>query len=107
VPNAWVKARNLSGGNQQKCVLAKKLNACCRVLLVDEPTRGIDIGAKREIYRLFSQLTAEQLAIIMVSSELPEVLGCCDRILVMKAGRIAAELSRQDASEQTIMRFAA
>jgi ribose transport system ATP-binding protein len=106
-PNPWVRARNLSGGNQQKCVLAKKLNARCQVLLVDEPTRGIDVGAKREIYKLFSQLTAEQLAIIMVSSELPEVLGCCDRILVMKTGRIAAEFSRQDASEQAIMRFAA
>ncbi|HTD15374.1 MAG TPA: sugar ABC transporter ATP-binding protein [Chthoniobacterales bacterium] len=106
-PSAWVRARNLSGGNQQKCVLAKKLNARCKVLLVDEPTRGIDVGAKREIYKLFSQLTAERLAIIMVSSELPEVLGCCDRILVMKAGRIAAEFSRKDASEQAIMRFAA
>jgi ABC-type sugar transport system ATPase subunit len=75
---------------------------------VDEPTRGIDVGAKREIYKLFSDLTTkEQLAIVMVSSELPEVLGCCDRILVMKAGRIAAEFSRQDASEQAIMRFAA
>ena len=106
-PSAWVRARNLSGGNQQKCVLAKKLNARCKVLLVDEPTRGIDVGAKREIYKLFSQLTAERLAIIMVSSELPEVLGCCDRILVMKAGKIAAEFSRKDASEQAIMRFAA
>jgi ribose transport system ATP-binding protein len=107
-PNPWVRTRNLSGGNQQKCVLAKKLNARCRVLLVDEPTRGIDVGAKREIYKLFSDLTTkEQLAIVMVSSELPEVLGCCDRILVMKAGRIAAEFSRQDASEQAIMRFAA
>jgi ribose transport system ATP-binding protein len=90
-----------------KMPAAKKLNARCQVLLVDEPTRGIDVGAKREIYKLFSQLTAEQLAIIMVSSELPEVLGCCDRILVMKTGRIAAEFSRQDASEQAIMRFAA
>jgi ribose transport system ATP-binding protein len=106
-PSPWVRTRNLSGGNQQKCVLAKKLNARCRVLLVDEPTRGIDVGAKREIYKLFSDLTAEGLTIVMVSSELPEVLGCCDRILVMKAGRIAAEFSRQDASEQAIMRFAA
>jgi ribose transport system ATP-binding protein len=103
----WVRTRNLSGGNQQKCVLAKKLNARCRVLLVDEPTRGIDVGAKREIYKLFSDLTTEGITIVMVSSELPEVLGCCDRILVMKAGRIAAEFSRQDASEQAIMRFAA
>ena len=108
VPNPWVRTRNLSGGNQQKCVLAKKLNAHCRVLLVDEPTRGIDVAAKAEIYKLFSDLTTKRrLAIVMVSSELSEVLGCCDRILVMKAGRIVAEFSRQDASEQAIMRFAA
>jgi ribose transport system ATP-binding protein len=107
-PSLQVRAQNLSGGNQQKCVLAKKLNARCRILLVDEPTRGIDVGAKREIYKLFSELTSEkQLAIIMVSSELPEVLGCCDRILVMKEGKITAEFSRKNASEQAIMSFAA
>jgi ribose transport system ATP-binding protein len=106
-PNPWVRIRNLSGGNQQKCVLAKQLNAHCRVLLVDEPTRGIDVAAKAEIYNLFSGLTTRgQLAIVMVSSELPELLGCCDRILVMKAGRIVAEFCREDASEQAIMRFA-
>jgi ribose transport system ATP-binding protein len=107
-PNPSVSTRNLSGGNQQKCVLAKQLNAHCRVLFVDEPTRGIDVGAKAEVYNLFSELTTKaQLAIVMVSSELPEVLGCCDRILVMKAGRIVAEFSRQNASEHAIMRFAA
>jgi ribose transport system ATP-binding protein len=106
-PNAVARVRNLSGGNQQKCVLAKQMNAQCRVLLVDEPTRGIDVGAKREIYQLFSDLIEkEKLAIVMVSSELPEVLGCCDRILVMRQGRITAEFARQDASEEMIMRFA-
>jgi ribose transport system ATP-binding protein len=106
-PNPLARVRNLSGGNQQKCVLAKQINAQCRVLLVDEPTRGIDVGAKREIYQLFSDLIEkEKLAIVMVSSELPEVLGCCDRILVMRQGRITAEFARQDASEEMIMRFA-
>lgn len=106
-PNALARVRNLSGGNQQKCVLAKQMNAQCRVLLVDEPTRGIDVGAKREIYQLFSDLIEkEKLAIVMVSSELPEVLGCCDRILVMRQGRITAEFARKDASEEMIMRFA-
>jgi ribose transport system ATP-binding protein len=83
------------------------MNAKCRVLLVDEPTRGIDVGAKREIYQLLSDLIEkEKLAIVMVSSELPEVLGCCDRILVMRQGRITAEFARHDASEEMIMRFA-
>jgi ribose transport system ATP-binding protein len=106
-PSALARVRNLSGGNQQKCVLAKQMNAQCRVLLIDEPTRGIDVGAKREIYQLFSDLIEkEKLAIVMVSSELPEVLGCCDRILVMRQGRITAEFARKDASEEAIMRFA-
>jgi ribose transport system ATP-binding protein len=106
-PNARARVRNLSGGNQQKCVLAKKMNAQCRVLLVDEPTRGIDVGAKREIYQLFNDLIEkEKLAIIMVSSELPEVLGCSDRILVMRQGKITADFLRKDASEEAIMRFA-
>ncbi|HEY2422802.1 MAG TPA: sugar ABC transporter ATP-binding protein [Chthoniobacterales bacterium] len=106
-PNARARVRNLSGGNQQKCVLSKKLNAQCRVLLVDEPTRGIDVGAKREIYQLFNDLIEkEKLAIIMVSSELPEVLGCSDRILVMRQGKITAKFVRKDASEEAIMRFA-
>ena len=106
-PNARARVRNLSGGNQQKCVLAKQLNAQCRVLLVDEPTRGIDVGAKREIYQLFADLIEkEKLAIIMVSSELSEVLGCSDRILVMRQGMVTAEFARKDASEEGIMRFA-
>ena len=106
-PSALARVRNLSGGNQQKCVLAKQMNAQCRILLIDEPTRGIDVGAKREIYQLFSDLVEkEKLAIVMVSSELPEVLGCCDRILVMRQGTITAEFARKDASEEAIMRFA-
>jgi ribose transport system ATP-binding protein len=106
-PTLQVRVTNLSGGNQQKCVLAKKLNANCRLLLVDEPTRGIDVGAKREIYQLFFDLLQrEGMAIVIVSSELPEVLRCSDRILVMRQGRIAAEFDRKEASEEAIMRFA-
>jgi ribose transport system ATP-binding protein len=98
---------NLSGGNQQKCVLAKNLHARCRILLVDEPTRGIDVGAKREIYDLLIELTERQgTAILMVSSELPEVLGLSDRILVMRDGRIAKTMERAEADEESIMRWA-
>ncbi|WP_437352131.1 sugar ABC transporter ATP-binding protein [Neorhizobium petrolearium] len=98
---------NLSGGNQQKCVLAKLLNAGCKVLLIDEPTRGVDIGARREIYQLLVDLADRQgLAIIIVSSELPEVIGLCDRTLVMRAGRITGELMRGEMSEERIMHAA-
>ena len=106
-PSVQTRVRNLSGGNQQKCVLAKMLNAQCRVLLIDEPTRGIDVGAKREIYQLlYDLMQARRLAIVMVSSELPEVLGCCDRILVMKGGQITAQLPRAEANEEILMRHA-
>jgi rhamnose transport system ATP-binding protein len=93
----------LSGGNQQKVVLAKWLATEPGVLIVDEPTRGIDVGTKAEVHRLLSSLAAEGLAVLMVSSDLPEVLGMADRVLVMHEGRIAAELDRADATEETIM----
>ena len=97
----------LSGGNQQKCLLARGLNARCRVLLIDEPTRGVDVGAKREIYQLMAKLADEEgVAIIMVSSELPEILGLSDRILVMRQGRIVGRFNRSDASEEILMRAA-
>jgi ribose transport system ATP-binding protein len=102
-PSADARVRNLSGGNQQKVIFAKWLNAECRILLIDEPTRGVDVGAKREIYLLLRGLAQRGVAIVMVSSELPEVLGMSDRILVMRDGRIAAELDRADASEERIM----
>jgi ribose transport system ATP-binding protein len=98
--------RSLSGGNQQKCVFAKWLNADCRILLVDEPTRGVDVGAKREIYQLMADLASRGVAIIMVSSELPEILGMSDRVLVMQGGQITAELSRTEATEERIMSYA-
>lgn len=106
-PKVETRIGNLSGGNQQKCVLAKQLNAKCDVLLVDEPTRGVDVGAKREIYDLLVELTEKNgLAILMVSSELPEILGMCDRILVMREGVVTAELSKDNASEEEIMKYA-
>ncbi|GAB2890404.1 sugar ABC transporter ATP-binding protein [Streptomyces mayteni] len=96
----------LSGGNQQKVVLAKWLATGPRVLIVDEPTRGIDVGTKAEVHRTMSRLAGEGLAVLMVSSELPEVLGMADRVLVMREGRITAELSRREATEESVM-FAA
>ena len=102
-PSSDTRVRNLSGGNQQKVIFAKWLNAECRILLIDEPTRGVDVGAKHEIYLLLRALAARGVAIVMVSSELPEVLGMSDRILVMRDGRVAAELPRADASEERIM----
>jgi len=97
---------SLSGGNQQKVVLAKWLATRPSVLIVDEPTRGIDVGTKAEVHRLLSGLAADGVAIVMVSSELPEVLGMADRILVMREGRLTAELARRDADEASVM-FAA
>lgn len=92
----------LSGGNQQKVVVSKWLASNPRVLIVDEPTRGVDVGAKAEIHRLLSQLASQGLAIIMISSELPEVLGMSDRVLVMREGRIAAEFSIAQATPETV-----
>jgi rhamnose transport system ATP-binding protein len=93
----------LSGGNQQKVVLAKWLSTGPRLLIVDEPTRGIDVGTKAEVHRLMSSLAADGLAVVMVSSELPEVLGMADRIIVLREGRIAARLTRAEATEESVM----
>jgi rhamnose transport system ATP-binding protein len=95
-----------SGGNQQKVVLAKWLATDPKVLIVDEPTRGIDIGTKAEVHRLLSQLAGEGMAILMISSELPEVLGMADRVLVMREGRITATIARADATPESVMRAA-
>ncbi len=100
------KARNLSGGNQQKVVLAKWLFTNSKVVMFDEPTRGIDVGAKQEIYRLINDLAERGVGVIMISSELPEILGMSDRILVIREGRIRAELARGDATQETIMGYA-
>lgn len=96
-------AATLSGGNQQKVVLGKWLATEPSVLIVDEPTRGIDIGAKVEVHALLSDLAAQGIAVLLISSELPEVLGMADRVLVMHEGRITAELSRQEATEESVM----
>jgi rhamnose transport system ATP-binding protein len=96
----------LSGGNQQKVVLAKWLATSPKVLIIDEPTRGIDVGTKAEVHRLMSELAGQGLAVLMISSELPEVLGMADRVLVMHEGRIARELSRAEADEESVVRAA-
>jgi ribose transport system ATP-binding protein len=98
--------RNLSGGNQQKVVIAKWLIRNCDILIFDEPTRGIDVGAKSEIYTLMNELTREGKSIIMISSELPEILRMSDRILVMSEGRITGELFIEEASQEAIMEYA-
>ncbi|WP_110113430.1 sugar ABC transporter ATP-binding protein [Bacillus sp. CGMCC 1.16541] len=99
-------AKNLSGGNQQKVVIAKWIGIGPKVLILDEPTRGVDVGAKREIYQLMNELTERGVAIVMVSSELPEVLGMSDRILVVHEGRISGQLMKSEATQEKIMTFA-
>ena len=94
---------NLSGGHQQKVLLAKWIFAHPDVLILDEPTRGIDVGAKYEIYCLINKLVEAGKAVLMISSELPEVLGMSDRIYVMNEGKIVAEMPRKDASQESIM----
>ena len=105
-PGLAAPIESLSGGNQQKVVLGKCLMSKPRILLLDEPTRGIDVGAKAEIYTLMSQLAAQGLAIIMASSELPELLAMCDRILVLHDGRLAATIQHHDANQVNIMEAA-
>jgi len=102
-PTVEQKVGNLSGGNQQKVLLAKWMFADPDVLILDEPTRGIDVGAKYEIYCIINKLVAEGKSVIMISSELPEVLGMCDRIYIMNEGRIVGELAAKDASQEVIM----
>jgi ribose transport system ATP-binding protein len=105
-PNAAQIVQFLSGGNQQKVVIGKWLALGPRLLLLDEPTRGIDVGAKQEIYRLMEDLAAQGLAILFVSSEMEEILGMSDRVLVMHEGRISGELARKDLSEEAVMYLA-
>jgi rhamnose transport system ATP-binding protein len=93
----------LSGGNQQKVVLAKWLATGPRLLIVDEPTRGIDVGTKAEVHRLLDELAHQGLGIVMISSELPEVLGMSDRVVVMREGRATALLDRAEATSETVM----
>ncbi|RYE78988.1 MAG: sugar ABC transporter ATP-binding protein, partial [Hyphomicrobiales bacterium] len=92
----------LSGGNQQKVVLGKWLETSPRILIMDEPTRGIDVGAKAEIHALMGRLAGEGMAILMISSELPEILGMSDRVLVMHGGRLTATIDRSQATPETV-----
>ena len=105
-PNLEQLAGNLSGGNQQKIIIAKWICKDTEILIFDEPTRGIDVGAKLEIYELINQLTAQGKSIIVISSELPEILGMCDRILVMRNGKITGELEAERATQENIMKYA-
>ena len=98
--------RNLSGGNQQKVVVSKWLLRNCDILIFDEPTRGIDVGGKNEIYKLMNELADEGKSIIMISSELPELLRMSDRIIVMCEGRITGELDIAEANQEEVMRYA-
>jgi rhamnose transport system ATP-binding protein len=101
--NMWQLARELSGGNQQKVVLAKWLSTKPRILILDEPTRGIDVGTKAAVHGLMSDLAAEGMAILMISSELPEILGMSDRIIVMREGYVTGHLSRAEATQEKII----
>ena len=106
-PSQYTQIRSLSGGNQQKVILGRWLKTNPTVLLLDEPTRGIDVGAKYEIYQLILDLAKEGKTVIMVSSEMPELLGVCDRILVMSGGRLAGEVDAKNTSQEEIMTLAA
>ena len=97
---------NLSGGNQQKVAVAKWLASESKILILDEPTRGIDVGAKQEIYDLINQLTQEGLGIIMISSEMEEIMGMSDRMLVMAEGNVVGELQKEEFSQDKILRYA-
>jgi ribose transport system ATP-binding protein len=101
-----LSVKSLSGGNQQKIVIGKWLGIQPKILILDEPTRGVDVGAKKEIYQLMNDLTKQGVAIIMVSSELPEILGMSDRILVIHEGKVSATLSRDEADQEKIMQAA-
>ncbi|MDR0594590.1 MAG: sugar ABC transporter ATP-binding protein [Bifidobacteriaceae bacterium] len=105
-PTMRQRVENLSGGNQQKVVLGRWLASNSRVLVLDEPTRGVDVGAKAEIYRIIDQLAASGVAVLVISSELPEVLGLADRIVVMENGRTTGELSRAEATEEKVLALA-
>jgi ribose transport system ATP-binding protein len=104
--NTRVAAQTLSGGNQQKLVIGKWLATRPRVLILDEPTRGVDVGAKAEIYKLVRQMAAEGMAVVVISSDLPEVLLLSDRILVMRGGKISGELHRHEATQEKVLALA-
>ncbi len=104
--NTEDNANSLSGGNQQKVALAKWIAADCKCIVFDEPTRGVDVGAKTEIYKVMNNLAEQGVAVIMISSEMPEIIGMCDRVVVMRNGKISGEVSRDELSENTLIKFA-
>jgi len=104
-PSIFQEVRFLSGGNQQKVVLAKWLYANSKVIIFDEPTRGIDIGSKEEIYKLMVQLARDGKYILMVSSDMPELIAMCDRVVVMRQGKVVGEIGRQDLSEEKVLTY--
>ena len=106
VPHAQVRAGGLSGGNQQKLLISRWVSIGPRILILDEPTRGVDVGAKSEIYRMMNQMAQQGVAILMISSELPEVVGMSDRVYVMREGAIAGELDKDQISQENIMTLA-
>ena len=105
-PSVEAAVNSLSGGNQQKVVIAKWLATESKILILDEPTRGVDVGAKVEIYRLMNDLVRRGVTVIMISSELPEIMGMSDRILVMCEGRLVAELKTAGATKEDVMDYA-
>ena len=105
-PSMDTEISKLSGGNQQKVLLARWMLCDPEIMILDEPTRGIDVGAKYEIYKLITDIVKEDKSVIMVSSELPELIGMCDRIYVMCQGRIAGCITKEEFSQETIMRYA-
>ena len=105
-PSMGTKVATLSGGNQQKVVIARSLNTESHIIIMDEPTKGIDVGSKNDIYNIINQMAADGVAVIMISSELPELMGMSDRCVVMAEGKVAGELSREEATEEKIMTLA-
>jgi ABC-type sugar transport system ATPase subunit len=106
-PSIYKKVLNLSGGNQQKCLVAMWMGIDPQVIIFDEPTRGVDVGARSEIYRKLREFATSGVGIILISSDLPELIGMCDRVLVLHKGRIAGEVQRANFSEEFILSYAA
>ena len=106
IPGPRYGVEKLSGGNQQKILFGRWTRACRRVLILDEPTRGVDVGAKVEIYEIIRKLADEGVGILVISSELPEIVGLCSRVLVMREGFITGDVSGGDINEETIMQYA-
>ena len=105
-PSVLQEVKNLSGGNQQKVVVAKVLAAQTDILIFDEPTRGIDVGAKQEIYKLMNELVEQGMSILMISSEMEELLGMSDRIVVLHEGKLSGELKKEDFSQEKVLTLA-